>query len=49
MFKSGTLARVEGIAAEDELKMVEDEVKELSGDIQTPTKKVQQNGRLKDH
>ena len=49
MFKSGTLARAEGIAVEDELKMGEDEVKELEGEVQNPTKKVQQNGRLKDH
>jgi hypothetical protein len=49
MFKPGTLERMEVIAIEDELKLGEDEIKELEGDIQKPTKKVQHNGRLKNH
>ena len=32
-FKPGTLERMEVIAVEDELKMAEDEIKELEGDI----------------
>jgi hypothetical protein len=34
MFKPGTLERMEVIAVEDELRLVEDETKELEGDIQ---------------
>jgi len=33
MFKPGTVEHIETIAVEDELKMVEDEVKELEGDL----------------
>ena len=33
VFKPGTLERMEVIAVEDELKMAEDEIKELEGDI----------------
>ena len=33
MFKVGTLIRAEEIAIEDSIKLVEDEVKELEGDI----------------
>jgi hypothetical protein len=33
MFKPGTAERMEVIAVEDELEMVEDEVKELEGDL----------------
>lgn len=33
MFKPGTAERMETIAVEDELEMVEDEVKELEGDL----------------
>ena len=33
MFKPGTAERMEIIAVEDELEMVEDEVKELEGDL----------------
>ena len=47
MFKPGTLTRVEAIAVEDELKMAADEIKELEGDIKSPAKKVQRNGKLK--
>jgi hypothetical protein len=32
-FKPGTLERMEVIAVEDELKMAEDEIKELEGDL----------------
>lgn len=39
MFKPGTLERMEVIAIEDELKLAEDEVKELEGDIQKPNPK----------
>ena len=33
MFKPGTLERMEAIAIEDKLKLAEDEVKELEGDL----------------
>ena len=33
MFKPGTTERMEVIAVEDELGMVEDEVKEIEGDL----------------
>ena len=38
-FKPGTTERMEVIAIEDELKLAEDEVKELEGDLIRPEKK----------
>jgi len=39
MFKPGTIERMEVIAVEDELKLAEDEVKELEDDLVHPPQK----------
>ena len=42
MFKPGTLERMEVIAVEDELKLAEDEIKEIEGDVIKPSSKARQ-------